>query len=185
MKVKIDIKKKHIAYLIISIAIVGGISYAVAQSSPNPGHDPQQIGPGTFFGSSSDTWEFPGTVQANEFIGAVPQGSIMAFNLLSCPAGWTLADGTSNTPDLRGMFIRGLDDGSAGNDPEAPRALGSIQDDDFEEHSHTLTYSNVLIGGGGTGVSAMQGTIRNRETELTGGDETRPRNVALIYCVKL
>lgn len=41
----------------------------------------------------------------------VPPGAVMAFNLASCPTGWSAADGGGSParPDLRGEFVRGLD----------------------------------------------------------------------------
>ncbi len=108
-------------------------------------------------------------------------GAVMAFNLASCPAGWSAADGggTPARPDLRGVFIRGLDNGR-GLDPG--RTFGSYQEDDFENHTHggrTMDASQGWCPRAGCGdyggVSAMA---------FVGGSETRPINVALIYCVK-
>jgi len=36
----------------------------------------------------------------------LPTGSIIAFNGITAPKGWTVCDGTKGTPDLRGRFIR-------------------------------------------------------------------------------
>ncbi len=182
MELTLKVDRKVSALFFLSVIIVIGVQIVLAQVPPNPGHPPSQIGPGTFLGGSGDTWVFPGTVQANAFVGAVPTGAIMAFNLSSCPSGWTLADGTANTPDLRGMFIRGLDDGLAGNDPDAPRTLGSIQDDEFEEHTHggrTMNPSQGWCPNGGCGDYGSVNTMAS-----VGGTETRPKNIALIYCVK-
>jgi len=41
----------------------------------------------------------------------VPLGAVVAFNLASCPTGYSPANGSNGTPDLRGEFIRGLDSG--------------------------------------------------------------------------
>jgi hypothetical protein len=54
----------------------------------------------------------------------LPVGSVMPFNLASCPSGWVAANGTSGTPDLRGEFIRGLD---SGRGVDTGRVLGSAQ----------------------------------------------------------
>jgi hypothetical protein len=43
MKIRIDIEKRHLLYVIITLAIITGINYAIAQT-PNPGHSADQIG---------------------------------------------------------------------------------------------------------------------------------------------
>lgn len=104
----------------------------------------------------------------------VPVGTIVAYagnDVNKIPEGWKLCDGASvlktdypqlyailgdawgtsgssfNLPDLRGRFLRGVDDGE-GNDPDAASrtaiktggntgdAVGSVQDDQFGEHNH-------------------------------------------------
>ncbi len=76
--------------------------------------------------------------------------------------------------DLRGEFVRGFDD-SRGVD--AARVLGSAQLDELKSHSHANTVTNGTGIGSGGGFGYSSG--------LTGGAETRPRNVALLYCIKL
>lgn len=96
---------------------------------------------------------------------------------------------TFNLPDLRGEFLRGWDDARG---IDAGRSFGSSQDGMIQSHEHdaivhvggTLTRSNQLqaaqIGGAGQGdESALGGVIT-----ATGGTETRPRNVALLACIK-
>jgi len=89
---------------------------------------------------------------------------------------------TFNVPDLRGEFIRGWDHGRL---VDTGRALGSAQADEIESHSHT---ENVSSGGGVgvgvTGVSASGSSASYLSTQATGGAETRPRNVALMYIIK-
>ena len=53
----------HITYLILTIAILAGINYTIAQtSSPDPGHGADMVGPGEFYGAATDIWSFPGSV---------------------------------------------------------------------------------------------------------------------------
>ena len=54
----------------------------------------------------------------------------MAFNLTTCPSGWT------EYTLARGRFLRGID--STGTN-DIVRASGDIQDDAFEGHTHTIT----------------------------------------------
>lgn len=104
---------------------------------------------------------------------------------------------TFNVPDLRGEFVRGWDD-SRGVD--SGRSLGSSQADAFQGHYHKLTsengtqvdIGNVNLGSGGSGREVNTGTadaVREALTDGTNGAprtaaETRPRNIALLYCIK-
>lgn len=137
----------------------------------------------------------------------VPPGAVAAFVTATAPTGWLKAngqavsrttysnlfamigvrygagDGTStfNVPDLRGEFIRAWDDGR-GVDPD--RTLGSDQAQEIQSHSHA--YTDAMAGGGngiGPGVN-YQNVDFPRTTFPAGGNETRPRNVALLYCIK-
>lgn len=97
---------------------------------------------------------------------------------------------TFNLPDLRGEFPRGWDD-SRGVD--SGRAFGSAQADDFKSHAHNL--SNIAsIPTNSTTVTQEPLLTENTTTSVasnvsgyilaTGGTETRPRNIALLYCIK-
>jgi len=87
---------------------------------------------------------------------------------------------TFNIPDLRAEFIRGLD---RGRGIDINRLLGSAQADDLKSHVHSIT--NIWDNGGGSGVREGSGTQRgNVSTNATGGTETRPRNVALVFIIK-
>jgi len=111
----------------------------------------------------------------------------LLFNMIGYTYG---GSGTTfRLPDLRGEFIRGWDNGR-GVDPG--RALGSGQSDLFKSHAHKqvagphqqwLPNSNVeRFGYFGGGTPDDPGFTAN--TESTGGTETRPRNVAMIACIK-
>lgn len=88
---------------------------------------------------------------------------------------------TFNLPDLRAEFIRGWDDGRG---VDSGRVFGSAQGQEIQAHVHTQTGSTVgpaagsFAFAGGSGVAAIQ------NTQSTGGTETRPRNVALLACIK-
>lgn len=88
---------------------------------------------------------------------------------------------TFTLPDLRGVFIRGWDDGR-GFDPS--RAFASYQADELKAHSH-----NIRASGGSSGpqnaisIDANNG-VRSGYIYDTGGPETRPKNVALLPCIK-
>ena len=90
---------------------------------------------------------------------------------------------TFNIPDLRGEFIRGFDNNRG---IDSGRAIGSSQADEFESHTHTElhlgTGSNYGFGYGAGGSSVIY--YRQANTGSTGGVETRPRNIAMMYCIK-
>lgn len=131
---------------------------------------------------------------------AAPDNAIVAFYQASCPSGWVEADGTGGTPDLRGRFIRGLDDfgsaaGAAGRDPDGVRTLGANQGDAFQDHQHWRNENNLseivtlnTLGGANGGDTGRNGLTRAPTGLAYPGSstssETRPENVALNYCMR-
>lgn len=92
---------------------------------------------------------------------------------------------TFNIPDLRGEFIRGWDNGR-GIDPG--RSMASTQADAFEAHTHQLDWGNYNIPSSGGTIDKAAGSTNADRGEITlgntGGTETRPRNIAMMYCIK-
>lgn len=142
---------------------------------------------------------------------AIPSGAVMPFAMNLLPDGWLACNGapvnrttyaalflaisttygvgdgssTFNLPDLRGYFVRGLDN-SRGID--TARALGSNQADAFKAHTHTLTMRDDSGGNVGTNVEGGNtnvDTAGTATTASTGDTETRPKNVAMFYCIKI
>jgi hypothetical protein len=100
-------------------------------------------------------------------------------------------------PDLRGVFIRGLNQFDANspvptdnqkNDPVANRIVGSYQADELKEHKHQFTTNSDANGNGPAPdvplTFARQGKEK-RETDNTGASETRPKNVSLYYYIRI
>ncbi|GAA5108541.1 phage tail protein [Bartonella jaculi] len=161
-----------------------------------------------------------------------PAGFIASFAMEKLPEGWLLCDGkeysrkeykdlfeaigekwgygnnysTFNVPDLRGMFLRGLD---CGKQIDKGRVLGSRQQDSFKahthegktnkvgEHTHTVPgwsyFPTQTFGRGMNGVyyefkefeTSTAGAHEHKlDLQKTGGDETRPVNVAVVYAIK-
>lgn len=135
---------------------------------------------------------------------SIPAGAVMAFYRNTPPTGWLECNGQSvaaypnlvalgitNAPDLRGEFVRGWDN-TRGVDPS--RVLGSAQTDAFQGHAHSLNdvfgYPNSSQGGRAdvtqstlntkTGSAVSDGVNGSPRT----ASETRPRNIALMYCIK-
>lgn len=94
-------------------------------------------------------------------------------------------------PDLRGEFLRGWSDG---RNVDAGRILGTTQAGMIESHDHDLPTSTDANGDRGTINDSSFGiNTPNNEAPIigfrayvdpTGGAETRPRNVALLACIK-
>jgi len=112
-----------------------------------------------------------------------PSKTISFFYLSTCPTGWIPANGLNGTPDLRGEFIRGWDNGRGVDDY---RALGSWQPQAIQSHSHTFTATQYDGANGVHGYVSTDNANGNftLTTGSTGGDETRPRNIALLACMK-
>jgi microcystin-dependent protein len=107
------------------------------------------------------------------------------FALLGSPASSGNGSTTFNVPDLRGEFIRGWD---GGRGVDVGRAIGTAQGDEFKNHAHRSQYANITPASfdyTNQGVEiAASGLDWSYPTTATGGNETRPRNVALMYCIK-
>ena len=178
---------------------------------------------------------------------SVPAGAVFYFAASSAPTGYLICNGsavsrstyaalfaivgttfgagdgstTFNLPDLRGQFIRGIDNGRG---VDTGRVFGSSQNDAVTEHNHYLSCTSaqtpaftddgpstfhgghrltnrMAIGDGGytTGSkylgSSNQTSRGNMGVDkvnkfLTGSNtttttETRPKNVALLPCIKI
>ena len=115
------------------------------------------------------------------------------FSVISTMYG--LGDGstTFNVPDLRGYFLRGWSHGS-GTDPDAASRtnrgdgtcgdyVGTKQGHEFESHSHYDDTDLVTFDGGGP-VGSNSSGMSLVSADSVGGNETRPKNVAVMYIIK-
>ncbi|MHC6266300.1 tail fiber protein [Escherichia coli] len=145
---------------------------------------------------------------------ALPVGVPVPWPLETPPTGWLKCNGaafssemypklakaypTNKLPDLRGEFIRGWDDGRG---VDAGRVILSIQGWLTGSHYHNIrswdAWDNTVLvpndrGGDSllsTDNAVRQGAINGKftsqyRTELSGGNETRPRNIAFNYIVR-
>ncbi|MFK0732349.1 MAG: phage tail protein [Gloeotrichia echinulata GP01] len=102
---------------------------------------------------------------------------------------------TFNLPDLRGRFVRGVDD-AAGRDPDAKSRtasgsggntgdnVGSVQEDDFKSHTHKFSINGNTNATTPYKFEGAGGAIIEKVTQNTGGNETRPKNIYLNYIIK-
>ena len=142
-------------------------------------------------------------------------GQIAYFAMQTAPPGWLVCDGTSylvsswpelfgaiglvfgvgsdktggttfNVPDLRGQFIRGFDSVGNTDRDRGGKGFGTTQGDMFGRHNHGPDMgrrgdaSERLIRYGDNDQRVSFG-----RSEDTGGTETRPKNVALLPCIKV
>jgi len=91
-------------------------------------------------------------------------------------------NGRSLLPDLRGEFVRGLD---SGRGIDVGRVIGSWQADAFKRHYHLAPTGSNGMGDieVSNSVSSYYDYSPNIPTSEVGGDETRPRNIALMACI--
>ena len=178
------------------------------------------------------------TINGAALGGGNPTGTVISYAGSSAPTGYLKANGDSipngsgtvqgvtedfsdlyavvgsSLPDLRGEFVRGLDDGRG---VDSGRSIRSSQGNQNLSHSHTtnstLEPSNnnskdlqgqfngeerdgrpfgvfYTVGGRGRDFDGGDGDYigfdgRHRHgTTSNGGSEARPRNVALLMCIK-
>lgn len=103
---------------------------------------------------------------------------------------------TFNLPDLRGYFLRGHDNG-AGNDPDAASRtdrgdtttgdyVGTKQADDYKSHYHLFDDSLIGVGNSSPTTNRAGSAWRHyvSGTLPRGGNETRPINIYVQFCIK-
>lgn len=111
---------------------------------------------------------------------------------------------TFKIPDLRGEFIRGFDNGRG---VDVGRTIGSSQSDAYGSHTHigstnttgehTHTAKGMVASAASysptNGSEPLSGTVTTSSSgahshtvtiNASGSTETRPRNIAMMYCIK-
>lgn len=119
----------------------------------------------------------------------IPVWAVMAFNGSSCPSWWTAADWsgdekntswTNTTLDLRGEFIRWLD---SGRWVDTGRTLASAQ---AASRINSINFATIMADN--TESPQVWTVTRYSQswpfTSSSSFEQVRPRNVALLYCVK-
>ena len=144
----------------------------------------------------------------------LPAGAVMPFARATAPAGWLIANGnavpngsgtvqgvtadfsalyaavstsfgTAGTlPDLQGIFVRGSGSQTISG-TTYNKAFALKETDALKSHTHTGTFllSSGPINFGGTGASILA-PLTVGSVSATGDTETRPANIALLYCIK-
>ncbi|EPY5124705.1 tail fiber protein [Escherichia coli] len=129
---------------------------------------------------------------------ALPVGVPVPWPSATPPTGWLKCNGapfsaeeypklakaypTLKLPDLRGEFIRGWDDGRG---VDSGRAILSTQSHSIQAHDHIVYFRvNGVTTSSGVDDVMKYGDANPRPTSSTGGNETRPRNIAFNYIVR-
>ncbi len=148
------------------------------------------------FNDSSNRYNYyNGSTWKDMSMGNVPAGAIIAFNSATCPVGWILADGNSDTPDLRGIFVRGAGANEVLNGTIYNATAGEYQNDSFQGHAHKQYLEQRVTAGANEYRVSGSGDVPNSDFRITAitdgthgeprtGNETRPASYALIYCQK-
>lgn len=135
---------------------------------------------------------------------ALYPGLIMLWGGTTPPSGWLECNGQSivgyptltpiygtNLPDLRGEFVRGWDNARG---VDSGRTILSPQAQDVQPHAHMPPagyqyVSDPFTGSGDIPTSSGSGAGQRNGVTIASsnntGSETRPRNVALMYIVKI
>ncbi|WP_227234596.1 tail fiber protein [Pseudomonas sp. IAC-BECa141] len=140
---------------------------------------------------------------------SVPVGAVLSFPMGVVPAGYLELDGSVQSiatypdlaaylgtkfnkgdegagnfrlPESRGEFLRGWDHGRG---VDVGRTVGSSQADELKSHNHGFSApTSIAASGGSTGIILSATGTPNWSTTNTGGSETRPRNLAVMWCIK-
>lgn len=138
-----------------------------------------------------------------------PAGLVADFARSTAPSGWLKANGaeisrttyatlfeaigttfgagngvsTFKLPDLRGEFRRGWDDARG---VDVGRTFGSAQADELRAHTHTVPkiHTRMLSHDSSSEIDRGVETTATQASGSTGGAETRPRNIAMLACIK-
>ena len=118
------------------------------------------------------------------------------FGVISTSYGTGDGSTTFNIPDYRGGFLRGFANGQSTDPDRATRTnrgdgttgdnVGTKQADEFKGHNHSATTTAIALAGGsglpgGNGFSAPAATVT---IGTSGGNETRPINTYVMWCIK-
>ncbi|MBU0487030.1 MAG: tail fiber protein [Bacteroidetes bacterium] len=182
----------------------------------------------------------PYAAVSGETLQPVPAGTVVAYFGTTPPSGWLLCDGTAisrttyanlyaaigsfcgsgdgsttfNLPDLRGVFLRGVNGTRSDTiaDPDKDNRVasksggntgnnvGSLQNDAFQGHWHSYytNYTSLTTEGGANRVDEIStsnigftpvGRLGQPISDGTSGtprttSETRPKNVYVYYIIK-
>jgi hypothetical protein len=178
LNIQINFTNRAIYTLItFSIFLLIGISvFALTPGvAPNPGHLIEEIAPplnceiNQVLQWDGSTWICEGD--------SIPTGAVTAFNLPSCPTGW------SELTDARGRYIVGMPSGGT-----LAAVIGTALSDEEDRAAGTHTHSvyDFWSNNGMTGCSASVNACKKVGMSDDGGlvAGTNAPYIQFLYCVK-
>lgn len=115
------------------------------------------------------------------------------FSSISTMYGAGNGSTTFTLPDYRGYFLRGWANGSTVDPDKASRtnrgdgttgdSVGTKQADQLASHTHTSGTQGPTYFTGESYTYSFSGASSG-STGATGGNETRPKNINVLYCIK-
>jgi microcystin-dependent protein len=192
-----------------SVTIPSGASIAGYAPLANPTFTGVPAAPTATTGTS--TTQIASTAFVANAVAAIsttPAGAINFFAMSAAPAGYLKANGaevsrstysalfaaigttfgagngttTFALPDLRGQFVRSWADNGTAYD--SGRTFGSTQADDLASHTHAVALTTASRSPGIATAQTYSIPGGSTATTAVGGTETRPRNIALLACIK-
>ena len=190
-----------------NLTVSNNVSITGDLNLPNQGQGLVPVGTViTFAGSSAPA----GYLKANG--DSIPNGSGTVQSITADFSALYAIVG-ANLPDLRGEFVRGWASDTNDSTRDQGRGIRSGQSDDITSHNHSASSTSsvtdpghkhnlnfnmgsIISSGGAFGLkdsgnadrmfTATTGISVSTSTTIgnTGGSETRPRNVALMYIIK-
>ncbi|WP_297338539.1 hypothetical protein [Algoriphagus sp.] len=193
--------------IIVSIETDRGQAFAKASAKENIFSE-QNLPVGTIISSFLTFEQFSKLTKNHEESGGVYTAEkskwIPCDGRAAASSKFSRITGFSKVPDLRGVFLRGLNTfdptSTVGEkdpltrDPENNRGVGSFQVDTFQGHWHQMIQPydaqgfNTYSGDGNTGV--RNDIVRDPVSDGVNGTprvskETRPKNVAIYYYIRI
>jgi microcystin-dependent protein len=154
-----------------------------------------------------------------------PIGAVVAFGVdrHNVPSGWLICDGheepkaeypllaqmlgvpsdatSFHVPDLKGRFLRGLDETGRIDPDGADRTVRSLQADSYKQHRHSIIDNEFggqamwadgrivqsTTAGFHNAITGSHGDVNATTGDATGegiGVETRPKNIAVYFMIR-
>lgn len=130
-----------------------------------------------------------------ELDGATISGGAATYPTVAARYAWMVVSGNIVLPDFRGRFPRGWAHGSSTDPDRASRTAragdgttgdnpGTYQADEIKSHQHSVPWGH---GGGGSSMLGLNspGSTGTVSSNAAGGNETRGKNLAVMFFMKM